>query len=625
MFVAECSKCGSLEHASHQCPHGMFSSNKCSKCGSLDHASHQCPHGMFSSNKCSNCGSLDHASDKCPHGMLSSNKCSKCGSLDHASHQCPHGMFADECSKCGSRDHATAQCPHGAFKYRRESYESSPTVSSRSPSNEEALVKLIAGIVAVVAVVWFIFSVAVPLLIINVAVIALVAGLSQRSWQRVAFPVSVLGVAFLMLDINRGWATDTLVSNVSFFADWIPAFFYANTIAGLVAAYLLAVNILNTRQRVHVSAGELTKRNTLVMGGLLSVTAITVALQVATGFKPRAASHTDVSSLTSTTVVPQPPPPPLPPTDSRRVPSTDVSSSSWRISADAVFTPSGVASTALQELLSKLESPSEDGSPWSAEEFHDLLSRPEAHIVYADQVTKYATPLSISIQSKENEDYTKVFMKEKYQKAGLEFLKRHQATLDRVEKDYGVLRRDVLSVLIWESGLGEFTGDFQEFNVFLGQILYLDLAQDAAVQRLIAEGKSNPLDDPTRAEKERKRLDKRKGDAIKNLAALLRLCKQAGTDPLAMKGSWGGAIGYVQFMPVNLKYAVDGDSDGKVDLSTWPDAIMSVGRYLREVGNYDSTDEGRKRAILTYNPSNEYANGVMLVAETVWRRHLNGE
>jgi membrane-bound lytic murein transglycosylase B len=299
---------------------------------------------------------------------------------------------------------------------------------------------------------------------------------------------------------------------------------------------------------------------------------------------------------------------------------------SWRITTEELFSLDGSPrNAAIAQLIADLESPNGEGTPFTKQELIDLISRPEAQIVYSDKILKYATPVSLDIQKKEHEDYTKIFMKESYQKAGLEFLKTHREYLDRAEQEYGVLRRDIVSVLIWESGLGKFTGDFREFNVFLGLLLFLDRAQESAVQKMIAEGKPNPLDDPARAEKERKRLDKRKAESARNLVALLRMSKQIDADPLAITGSWGGAIGYVQFMPSNLKYAVDGDGDGKVNLSTWPDAIMSVAYYLRNLGNYESTEAGRQRALLRYNPSKEYANGVKLVAETIWRRHLNGE
>lgn len=53
-----------------------------------------------------------------------------------------------------------------------------------------------------------------------------------------------------------------------------------------------------------------------------------------------------------------------------------------------------------------------------------------------------------------------------------------------------------------------------------------------------------------------------------------------------MQGSWAGAMGHVQFMPsVFLRYAVDGDGDGKRDLwGSVPDAMASAGNFLKGIG-----------------------------------------
>jgi membrane-bound lytic murein transglycosylase B len=53
-----------------------------------------------------------------------------------------------------------------------------------------------------------------------------------------------------------------------------------------------------------------------------------------------------------------------------------------------------------------------------------------------------------------------------------------------------------------------------------------------------------------------------------------------------LKGSWAGAMGHMQFMPTAyLKYAVDGDNDGKVDV--WQseiDALTTAANYLNKIG-----------------------------------------
>lgn len=53
-----------------------------------------------------------------------------------------------------------------------------------------------------------------------------------------------------------------------------------------------------------------------------------------------------------------------------------------------------------------------------------------------------------------------------------------------------------------------------------------------------------------------------------------------------MRGSWAGALGHMQFLPsVFVKYAVDGDGDGRRDLwGSIPDALASAANFLRGIG-----------------------------------------
>jgi membrane-bound lytic murein transglycosylase B len=70
------------------------------------------------------------------------------------------------------------------------------------------------------------------------------------------------------------------------------------------------------------------------------------------------------------------------------------------------------------------------------------------------------------------------------------------------------------------------------------------------------------------------------------LKELLLLAREIGVDPLAIKGSYAGAMGLPQFMPSSYRrHAVDFDGDGAIDLAgSPPDAIASVARYLRNHG-----------------------------------------
>jgi membrane-bound lytic murein transglycosylase B len=70
------------------------------------------------------------------------------------------------------------------------------------------------------------------------------------------------------------------------------------------------------------------------------------------------------------------------------------------------------------------------------------------------------------------------------------------------------------------------------------------------------------------------------------LFAALRIIDSGDVAPDALKGSWAGAMGQAQFMPSSyLKWAVDGDGDGRRDIWTsLPDVFASVASYLKDHG-----------------------------------------
>ncbi|MDX1588426.1 MAG: lytic murein transglycosylase [Oleiphilaceae bacterium] len=72
----------------------------------------------------------------------------------------------------------------------------------------------------------------------------------------------------------------------------------------------------------------------------------------------------------------------------------------------------------------------------------------------------------------------------------------------------------------------------------------------------------------------------------RELIAALTILDRGHIDPEAMKGSWAGAMGHMQFMPsVYLAHAVDADGDGRIDLwGSIPDAMTSAGHFLAHMG-----------------------------------------
>jgi membrane-bound lytic murein transglycosylase B len=273
-------------------------------------------------------------------------------------------------------------------------------------------------------------------------------------------------------------------------------------------------------------------------------------------------------------------------------------------------------------LIKKLEANEGIGTKVTKTEFLKLFNRKESRIVYKDKLIKYATPNSQNIQKEEHTNYTNYLLRQNKILEGVNFLIKYSEILDRAERIYGVYKQDLVSILMWESGLGKFTGNSRVFNIFMAQILFIDSAQKFALSKAIKKEGNDPLTDSSFREQEQKRISHRKSYAIDGLASLLRYCKEKKMDPLEQKGSWGGAIGYIQFMPFNLGYTVDADTDGVINLKEWPDAIYSIANYLKVKGNYSKDERGRRGAIFQYNHSDEYVNGVIGYSDEIYKRSL---
>ncbi len=92
------------------------------------------------------------------------------------------------------------------------------------------------------------------------------------------------------------------------------------------------------------------------------------------------------------------------------------------------------------------------------------------------------------------------------------------------------------------------------------------------------------------------------------LLAALQLLDEQGLGQQALRGSWAGALGLVQFMPSNYRrYGRDGDGDGRVDLfNSVPDALESAAHFLAELGWNTDQRWGRE---ITLPPGFDYALG----------------
>jgi len=143
-------------------------------------------------------------------------------------------------------------------------------------------IQIIIGLIVIaviVAVVWFIFKVVLPLIIINIATIALIGSFFKKDRQKVLRITSFLGAILIILDYNNGWSTQSLIQNASFSYGIIKFYLYLNITAGIVAVYFVIRDFLNGIYGVPEIGNEFTKRNIIIMACLLVFGGTTIFLQ----------------------------------------------------------------------------------------------------------------------------------------------------------------------------------------------------------------------------------------------------------------------------------------------------------------------------------------------------------
>ncbi len=141
--------------------------------------------------------------------------------------------------------------------------------------------------------------------------------------------------------------------------------------------------------------------------------------------------------------------------------------------------------------------------------------------------------------------------------AGVKFWQDNRETLARAEKETGVPAEIVVGIIGVETIYGQQTGTFRVMDSLT------TLAFDFPASHPRAKERSEFF----KAE----------------LEQYLSLAHRNKIDPFSLKGSFAGAMGMPQFMPSSwVKYGVDFDGDGKVDLFNSPaDIIGSVANYFK--------------------------------------------
>lgn len=219
------------------------------------------------------------------------------------------------------------------------------------------------------------------------------------------------------------------------------------------------------------------------------------------------------------------------------------------------------------------------------------------------------SPLSIKKQAEDHTSYIDKLINDETVKNGVDFFNKYKELFCKTYAETKVEASDIIGILNWESRLGLVTGEQKIIRIFAAQYFFGEKRND----ELIKSGEYKK-DGAISIEAGRKRVERLKKNAFSNFKALLIQAKEKNFDPLEVKGSWAGAIGFPQFMPASMKFARDGNGDGKIDLFVMEDAIASVANYLKLHGY---SEKGSVAAFKAYNNDKIYAEGVKKYSDLV--------
>ena len=203
------------------------------------------------------------------------------------------------------------------------------------------------------------------------------------------------------------------------------------------------------------------------------------------------------------------------------------------------------------------------------------------------------------------------FPSQLYLAAAKIYLKKYEEEFSKAEEMFGVDREVITAIILVETKFGQSLGKRQVINTLSTMASLLD----ADVRKRFWEEISGSTNLSFEAF-EKKAMDKSSW-AYRELKALLRYTEKEDMDIFNITGSYAGAMGIPQFMPSNvIRFAADGNMDGRIDLFEHADAIASIANFLKKSGWYRGIDDEKaKKVIRRYNPSSYYIDTILQVAQ----------
>ena len=191
------------------------------------------------------------------------------------------------------------------------------------------------------------------------------------------------------------------------------------------------------------------------------------------------------------------------------------------------------------------------------------------------------------------------------------FMNRHWRQLHRIERKYGVPKQIITAILLVETQFGRARLPYRVIEVFT--TLAVDSGPESVGRHYsrLKQGK-HKIDREWLAA----RMMKKAEFAYRELVAVLSMFKENLADLYHVRGSYAGAIGIPQFLPSSyLRWAVDGNGDGRVNLNDLTDAMHSVANFLRHHGwRKGAHFRTNWKAVWEYNNSDDYVRAIHEIA-----------
>lgn len=192
------------------------------------------------------------------------------------------------------------------------------------------------------------------------------------------------------------------------------------------------------------------------------------------------------------------------------------------------------------------------------------------------------------------------------------------------ENRLGVPASVVGAILHVETRCGSYTGNF----VVLHRLARLAMANepDNVLFNIRKHSNGAPASEvPEIERKARERARYLEETFYPEVLATFEIGRRLGIDPLGIRGSKAGAFGYPQFLPSSyLRFAIDGNGDGRVSLYEPADAIASAANYLAAHGwSPGISTREQRRALWAYNRSDAYIDTVLHLADQIGPRSSN--